>query len=131
MEEAIHFLGVEEVTILHDIQIELFGGTTGLRDANMLASAVFQPQQTFGGEYVYSTLAEMATAYWYGLTMNHAFVDGNKRVGLFACSVFLRNNGFRLTLTEEEATEVSLKLAAGMIPREVLARIVGTHMEPR
>ena len=131
MEEAILFLRVEEVIALHETQIRTYGGAEGLRDANMLESAVAQPQQTFGGEFLYPSLAEMAGAYWYSLTMSHVFVDGNKRAGLFACQVFLRRNGYRLTLTEAEATATSLKLAAGEMSRDVLTRIIGGNLAPR
>ena len=66
----------------------------------------------------------MASAYWHGLTMNHPFVDGNKRVGFLACFAFLAANGYRLGLGEAEAIETGLQVAQGNVARELLARIV-------
>ncbi len=124
----IRFLTVEEVLLLHRLQLEKYGGGEGLRDDNMLASAVFQPQQTFGGDYVYPSIYAMAAAYWHGLTMNHPFVDGNKRIGFLACLVFLNRNGYDLRLGNDEAIRLGLELAQGHIPRELLARIVETSV---
>lgn len=123
----IRFLSVEDVQRLHHLQLGRYGGGDGLRDENMLASAVFQPQQTFGGEYVYSGIHAMASAYWHGLTMNHPFVDGNKRVGFLSCFVFLATNGYRLVLHEHEAIETGRQVAQGNVARELLARIIQTN----
>ncbi len=121
---SIRFVTVEEAKIAHARQLTLFGGGDGLRDPGMLESAIHQPQQTFGGEYVYATIFEMAAAYWHGLTMNHPFVDGNKRVGVVVCEVFLNLNGYELTLSQRQVIDLGLELAQGNITREVLARII-------
>ena len=123
----IRFLEVEEVQTLHRLQLARYGGGDGLRDENMLASAVFQPQQMFEGEYVYPNIYAMASAYWHGLTMNHPFVDGNKRVGFLSGFVFLATNGYRLILEEQEAIEAGLQIAQGNIARELLARIIQSN----
>src|SRR5690242_243973 len=83
-----------------------------------LESAVGAPQAGFGGQWLYPSLAAMAGALWHSLTCNHAFIDGNKRVGLAACSTFLRLNGQMLTLTEDEAESTSLRMASGELRRE-------------
>src|SRR5262249_59056765 len=86
------------------------GESLALRHRGQLESAVMNPQQTFGGVYLYRSLAEMAAAYLVGLALNHAFENGNKRVAFTACSVFLRINGYRLTLTQDEAVELTFNV---------------------
>jgi death-on-curing protein len=123
------FLTVEQVRELHREQIERYGGQHGLRDEGLLTSAVMGPQQTFGGDYVYPTLSEMAAAYWVGLAKNHAFLDGNKRIGLNACDVFLLINGYRLTLTVEQAIEYTLKIVTGEAGRDEAAAWIEQNHE--
>jgi death-on-curing protein len=115
------FLSIDEVRDLQKEVVEYYGGQHGLRDEGLLSSAVMGPQQTFGGEFVYPTFPEMAAAYWVGLGKNHAFVDGNKRIGLIACDVFLLLNGYELTLSEEQAIEYTLKVVTSEAGREEAA----------
>ena len=103
--ESIAFLSVDEVVAIHERLIEQFGGTHGLRDPGMLESALFRPQTGY-----YSDLAEMATALFESLLMNHPFVDGNKRVAFFATDVFLRMNGWKLEVEPEGAYEFLIGL---------------------
>src|SRR3569623_9486 len=95
------FLTVEDVKELHAASIRQFspGESTTVLDEGRLEAAVMQPQQTFDGQYLYSSLAEMAAAYLIGLAQNHAFENGNKRVAFATSSIFLRINGFGLPLT--------------------------------
>ena len=81
---------MEDVIELHAMQLQIYGGSAGLRDRGLLESAVAQPQATFGGELAHPGLFEMAAAYLFHLVRNHRFVDGNKRAGLTARSVRLR-----------------------------------------
>jgi death-on-curing protein len=73
------FLTLGEAFAIHANQIEQYGGEPGLRDEGLLRSALAQPEASFGGEWLHTTLAEMAGAYLFHLVKNHAFVDGNKR----------------------------------------------------
>ena len=86
-------LGVEHVLKIHQQAILRFGGSDGLRDINLLQSAVAAPRASFGGVSTFSDTVEIAGAYLYYLYSNHPFVDGNKRVALGACLVFLRLKG--------------------------------------
>jgi death-on-curing protein len=90
------YLTLNEVLVLYRRIIEETGGTTGIRDFNLLESALAQPRQTFGGTELYPTLVEKATALGFSLIMNHPFVDGNKRVGHAAMEVFLVLNGYEI-----------------------------------
>lgn len=87
--EGVTFLTVDEVLELHLEQIELFGGSAGARDLNLLESAVAQPSQQFGGEYLHEDVPAMAAAYLFHIVSNHPFIDGNKRTGTDAAIVFL------------------------------------------
>lgn len=118
------FLTVEQVLDLHTTLIDRHGGSYGLRDAGLLESATLAPQQTFGGEYLYKSLPEMAVAYWIGLVTNHPFVDGNKRVGLFAFDTFCLMNHLHVDMTNEEAVELTLQIARGEGHRATLVEFV-------
>lgn len=95
MEDVI-FLTLEQVLVIHDIQIEKFGGDFGLRDYGLLESAIMRPQTTFGGLDLYPLLFDKAAALLHSLVLNHAFVDGNKRTGTACTLVFLELNKYQL-----------------------------------
>ncbi len=93
------FLSLDEVLEIHEQQIERYGGSQGLRDGAGLESAVATPQATFGGEFLPTSIPAMAAAYLFHLCQNHAFIDGNKRVGAGAAITFLLMNASRRRLT--------------------------------
>ncbi len=93
------FLSLDEVLEIHKQQIELYGGSAGLRDSVGLESAVAMPQATFGGEFLHTSIPAMAAAYLFHLCQNHPFVDGNKRVGANAAIAFLLMNDWEPTFT--------------------------------
>ena len=92
------FLTADEVLAIHEALIREFGGPPGVRDHGLLESALFRPRTGY-----YDDLAEMATALFESLLMNHPFVDGNKRVAFFATDVFLRLNGWKLEVEADSA----------------------------
>ena len=100
------FLSLDEVLEIHEQQIERYGGFSGLRDAAGLESAVATPQATFGGEFLHTTIPSMAAAYLFHLCQNHAFIDGNKRVGANAAITFLLMNDCEPTFDEEELVDL-------------------------
>jgi death on curing protein len=102
-EQRPDFLSVEDVIDLHDQQIDLFGGTNGLRDRGSLESAVGMPQQGFSGRYVHPTLFNMAAAYAFHIAENQPFLDGNKRTGVAAAIAFLGLNGYEVQPSDELA----------------------------
>ena len=103
------FLLVDEAIQIQADQIERYGGNLGVRDPNLLSSAVSMPEAGFGDQYLHSDPFEMAAAYLFHIVQNHPFIDGNKRVGAMAAFTFLKLNG--LTLKEKEAGYESLVLA--------------------
>ena len=98
MPNRVLFLTADEVLAIHDALIREFGGPAGVRDQGLLESALFRPRTGY-----YEDLAEMATALFESLLMNHPFVDGNKRVAFFATDVFLRLNGWKLEVEADRA----------------------------
>lgn len=106
----------EAVLAIHAQLLARFGGSAGIRDDNMLESALAKPRQlhAYGEPNAY----EMAAAYAFGVVKNHPFVDGNKRAGFVAAYTFLGINGFDFTAPEEEAVLFTRGLAAGEISLE-------------
>jgi len=96
--DRIAHLSVDEVVAIHERLIEMFGGPPGVRDLGLLESALFRPRTGY-----YRDIAEMATALFESLLMNHPFIDGKKRVAFFATDVFLRLNGWKFRVQPEEA----------------------------
>ena len=101
----------ETVLAIQEELLARFGGFPGLRDEGLLDSALGRPQQRFA--YESPSLFELAAAYTYGIVKNHAFADGNKRVGFMSAYVFLGLNGIELDVGEEEVVLHTLALAAG------------------
>ncbi|TNJ36410.1 type II toxin-antitoxin system death-on-curing family toxin [Chlorobaculum thiosulfatiphilum] len=101
------------VLAIHDEQIAEHGGSTGIRDAGLLSSALARPknQASYGEPSVF----DLSAAYAYGIIRNHPFVDGNKRTGFLASYVFLNINGWQLSASEVESVHAVLALAAGEI----------------
>ena len=102
------------VDAIQNDQIREHGGLSGLRDENVLESALTRPQQQWHYGLT-PDLAVLAAAYGFGLVRNHGYVDGNKRVGFAAAATFLRLNGLRLTATEADAHDKVVGLAAGRV----------------
>jgi death-on-curing protein len=94
---VVQFLSLDEVLAIHERLIDRFGGDQGVRDRGLLESALYRPQTGY-----YAHIEEMAAAMFESLLMNHAFIDGNKRIAFFATDVFLRLNGWKLVITADE-----------------------------
>jgi death on curing protein len=112
------FLERDEIIKLHSLLIAQSGGSAGIRDLGLLDSAVAQPQMSFGGTDLYPTIVEKASALGYSLILNHAFIDGNKRIGQAAMEAFLVANGFEINANVDEQEAVILNVAAGQMPRD-------------
>jgi death-on-curing protein len=122
------FICLDEVLELHRLLLEESGGMPGIRDLNMLESAVAQPLMTFGGQELYPTIADKASAICFSLVMNHPFIDGNKRVGHAAMETFLVLNGYELACSVDDQEQEILCLAAGEIKRESLTEWIRGHL---
>jgi death on curing protein len=106
-----YWLTREECLALHDMMLSQYGGMAGVRDENLLESALARPPQLFA--YGKPTMTEMAAAYAAGVIKNHPFLDGNKRTGFMLGAGFLERNGLVFHATEADAVLRTLALAAG------------------
>ena len=106
-------LTVEEVIALHDKLIERTGGSQGLRDQSLLESAVYSAMSAFGDSEAYPTVEEKAARLMFSLTNNHAFVDGNKRIGVFTILMTLQLNNIKINYTQAELISLGLSVADG------------------
>lgn len=121
--EGAYYLDIEDVLLLHGRQIERFGGAPGVRDAGLIEAALARPQSGY-----YADLLEEAAALWESLTMNHGFIDGNKRVGFAAMYVFLRINGRQVVASPEDTLQFVIgELEAGTLRKDVLERWLRAH----
>ena len=106
-------LTVDEIISLHAKLIAHTGGSDGLRDMGLLESAVYSAQGSFGEEEAYPTIEAKAARLLYALVNNHAFVDENKRIGVFVMLMTLKLNSVDLSYTQAELVEVGLSVASG------------------
>ena len=103
----------EQVLMLHSHLIKETGGCDGVRDISLLESALDAPFSGFEGMEIYPSVQQKAARYAYGLVKNHAFIDGNKRIGAHVMLVFLTINGVELEYTQEELVTIILLIASG------------------
>ena len=110
----------EKVLLLHKLITEETGGDPNIRDLALLDSALESAFQTFDGQELYPTKEEKGARIGYALISNHAFVDGNKRIGIYVLLTFLEVNGIRIYPSEEEVVRVGLEVASGKMKYEEL-----------
>ena len=106
-------LNQKQILMMHSQLIKETGGTDGIRDKNLLSSALETPFQTFAGEELFPSIQAKAARLCYGLVKNHAMLDGNKRIGVHAMLVFLAINDIDLKYTDTELIELILSVASG------------------
>lgn len=116
-----------QVLLLHEQLIAETGGSSGLRDAGLLESALAAPFQSFAGVEAYPSVQQKAARLGYGLVKNHPFVDGNKRIGAHTMLVFLALNGIELEHTQEELVSIILRVASGSADCSDLLRWILQH----
>jgi death on curing protein len=116
------FLGLDEVIEIHNDQMKRNGGPNGIRDMELLKSAIAMPPASFGGEYLHKSLHEMTAAYLFHIARNHPFIDGNKRAGAVASVVFLIMNGIELTADEDSFEALVRSVAEGKTDNAAIAK---------
>lgn len=119
----------EKVLLLHQLLAEATGGSVGLRDEGLLDSALEGAFAGFGDKEFYPSKEEKGARLGYTLISNHAFVDGNKRIGVYVMLSFLEMNGIKLHCTDEELVHVGLSVADGSMGYEALLQWVMDHKE--
>lgn len=120
-------LSKKQILMLHTQLIQQTGGSEGVRDYNLLDSALETPFQSFEGDELYPTIQAKAARLGYGLIKNHCMIDGNKRIGTHSMLVFLALNGIELKYMQKELYETILDVAAGKIEYEDLLQWVLDH----
>jgi death-on-curing protein len=119
------WLSLEAILVIHEAQLELFGGASGIRDLGMIESALARAQNKAG--YEDAPMDLLAAAYLYGFAKNHGFVDGNKRVAFLSADTFLRINGYEIHAGQPEIIALMLSAAAGEVDENFVARWIGEH----
>ena len=111
------FFEYEQVVKIHKSLIEKTGGMDGIRDAQLLDSALKTPFQTFGGNNLYPDILDKASQLCYSLIENHPFVDGNKRIGVHLMLLFLKLNNIEVNYSQQELVDFGLDIASGKMSK--------------
>jgi len=117
----------DKVLLLHQLIAQETGGSIGVRDEGLLESALENAFSGFGGQEFYPTKEEKGARLGYSLISNHAFVDGNKRIGVYVMLTFLEVNGIHLDCTNEDVVKVGLGVADGSMDYKALLAWVREH----
>ncbi|MCR5577209.1 MAG: type II toxin-antitoxin system death-on-curing family toxin [Oscillospiraceae bacterium] len=117
----------EKILLLHQNLAEATGGSAGVRDEALLDSALESAYAGFGDKEFYPTKEEKGARLGYALISNHAFVDGNKRIGIYVMLSFLEMNGVPVQCTDDELVEVGLSVADGSMDYDGLLQWVLDH----
>lgn len=120
----IEFLTLAEVIEIHKNQVTLYGGDPGIRDFNLLNSAIYIPQSTFDGNFLHADLFNMAAAYIYHVCQNHPFIDGNKRTALACGLIFLDFNSIEIDDPSGTLYRMMIKTAEGKMNKNEIAEIL-------
>ncbi|HXW86056.1 MAG TPA: type II toxin-antitoxin system death-on-curing family toxin [Candidatus Bathyarchaeia archaeon] len=123
MESDIRFFTAQDIVDINKTQIREFGGFFGIRDNRLLDSAVANCQATFGGEYMFCTVPDIAACYAHGIIKNHPFVDGNKRTGMATALLFFVKNGYDHGLSNYDIWHIGVGLATSEFSQEEVAKI--------
>lgn len=124
---TVHYLSVEDVLL---INAEVLAGAARLRERNLLESAVARPQASAFGQDAYPTPIEKAAALMHSLTLNHPFVDGNKRTAIVAVILMLQRNGYKPTWRTLDAYHFIIAVAEGKHDVPAIAAWLTTHTAP-
>ena len=122
------WISAEDVILIHSRIIQGSGGSDGLRDSAGLEAAIAAPMQTFDGQELYPSDIEKIARLGFGLASNHAFVDGNKRIGAMMTQLLLKWNGYDLTLRSGELADMFIAIADGTAKEKDLLDWLSAHL---
>ncbi|MDJ0681247.1 MAG: type II toxin-antitoxin system death-on-curing family toxin [Xenococcaceae cyanobacterium MO_167.B52] len=122
------FVDTELAVAIHDDLINTFGGSLGIRDKGLLESALAQPQASFFGSLLHSTIQEQAAAYLYHICKNHPFIDGNKRTALGVMEAFLGMNDYQLNISNSDLENLVLDVANNKTNKSTLTEIIEKYL---
>lgn len=124
------FIGIDAVIEIHRRLIDRHGGTHGIREEGLLMSALAQPEQAFGGQFLHEFPFQMAAAYLYHLCQNHPFHDGNKRIALTISATFLGLNGYWLDTENDAARDLVLQVASSQLDKDSITAFLKDRSVP-
>ena len=126
----IYFLTLTDVLQIHNDQINRYGGSPGIREQNLLLSALAQASSTFSGEYLHTDIYQMAAAYLFHICNNHPFIDGNKRTAIVSTIVFLELNDVEVTADESNLEKVVFSISQGKMDKLSIADWLESNCQP-
>ena len=118
----------ENILTIYQLIASKTGGSVGIKDEGLLASAIEAPYQTFDGIDLFPTMLEKAVRLGYGLVSNHPFIDGNKRIGILVMMVFLELNGFQIEFTDDEVIDMAMGVASRKYNYDDLLAIISAKL---
>jgi death-on-curing protein len=127
--KKIYFLTLAEVNEIHADQIKHYEGLAGIRDMNLLSSAVSMPHASFSGDFLHKDVFEMAAAYAFHICQNHPYSDGNKRTALASALVFLELNGISISGTQDKLYKAMINISSEKMKKEDFTEILRTLAE--
>ncbi|MBQ7689367.1 MAG: type II toxin-antitoxin system death-on-curing family toxin [Clostridia bacterium] len=117
----------EKVLLLHQLMAQATGGTVGVRDEALLESAITNIYATFDGAELYPTKEEKAAQLGFSLISNHAFIDGNKRIGMYIMLSFLELNGIKIEASNEDVYRLGMDVANGLADSDAILKWINDH----
>jgi len=117
----LYFLTLDDVLEIHSDQIRRYGGKRGVRDQNLLLSALAQPGARYESRFLHETAYSKAAAYLYHICQNHPFIDGNKRVAAVSALMFLAMNELPIDYSEMELEQIVQSVAEGKTKKDEIA----------
>ena len=121
------YITLEEVLAIHHDQVERYGGSHGIRDINLLTSAIERPKSSFMGEDLYPTIFDKAAALMHSILLNHPFLDGNKRTSIGSATALLHFNGWDLKVKQKELVEAALAVESKKWNLEQISKWLKDH----
>ena len=121
------YLTVEEVILIHEYVLQLYGGVPGIRSIALLESAVHRPGTSFGGSALYLSVFDKSASLIHAIIKNHPFVDGNKRTAIVSGIVFLRMNKYKLVVSEKRLIKLAHDIADSEISLNDLSEFLKSY----
>jgi len=129
--KKVKYITSEQAIFYQQKIIKATGGSLGLRDLNLLESAINRPKATFGGKDLYPKVWDKAAALFHSMILNHPFLDGNKRTSLAVLYEFLKQNGFQLSAAEGQLIELPLRVERKKLNLQDIANWLKEHTKKK
>ena len=121
------YISIDYILKLHEKLILATGGSYGVRNIELLKSAIENSKATFAGEDLYKSYEEKCSNICFGIISNHAFIDGNKRIGIYVMLMLLEYNGIRITFAQKELIDLGLSIAKGEMKQDSIFNWIKNH----